>query len=119
MIFSVTKHKRTILLALFCLLLSGLFAHKIKMVPAHNQRQIKQHPYAGLLRQSSHELSQIKSRANNEKLLVILVDFQEEIEDDPNTTGNGRFQLTPDPDYLISIAAAPHDREYFEYNLEA
>ncbi len=50
---------------------------------------------------------------------MILVDFQEEIPDDPNTTGNGKFQLEPDPNYLYSIGSPPHNRKYFQDNLEA
>jgi hypothetical protein len=48
---------------------------------------------------------------------VILVDFQED--DDPMSTGNGKFMLEADPDYIYSIGAPPHNREYFETNLEA
>ncbi|HQK57548.1 MAG TPA: hypothetical protein PK126_03295 [Candidatus Syntrophosphaera thermopropionivorans] len=60
-----------------------------------------------------------KNKDNYNKLLVILVDFQEEIPDDPNTTGNGKFQLEPDPNYLYSIGSPPHNRKYFQDNLEA
>lgn len=119
MSLSFVKYKRTLIIILFCLLLSGLFADKMRMIPGQSSRQIKKHPYTELLRQSAHEPSLTKSRANYEKLLVILVEFQEEIEDDPNTTGNGLFEMAADPDYLTTIGAAPHDREYFEYNLEA
>jgi M6 family metalloprotease-like protein len=76
----------------------------------------RRHPYIGLL----NNATMAKSRTSNrEKLLVILVDFQEETTDDPNTTGNGKFMLQPDPSYLYSIGAPPHNREYFEANLEA
>ena len=59
-----------------------------------------------------------KNKDNYNKLLVILVDFQEEIPDDPNTTGNGKFQLEPDPNYLYSIGSPPHNRKYFQDNLK-
>ncbi len=55
--------------------------------------------------------------ANFNRLLVLLVDFQED--NDPNTTGNGKFLLDFDPDYPVSIGAPPHDYEYFRLNLEA
>ncbi len=54
---------------------------------------------------------------NFDKLLVLLVDFQED--DNPKTTGNGKFVLEPDPDYPISLGAPPRDYDYFRYNLEA
>lgn len=74
------------------------------------------HPYLNLLNEQS---SPKQSKLNNDRLLVLLVDFQTESPDDPNTTGNGGFILQPDPNYLYSIASPPHNREYFEANLDA
>ncbi len=59
-----------------------------------------------------------ETRSDNfEKLLVLLVDFQED--NDPLSTGNGKFMLEPDPNYPISIGAPPHDYEYFTAILES
>lgn len=110
---------RLLLIVLFFAFFGGLSAQKMNMLPGHSKRNIKKHPYTSLLREPKSQAMQSKSAANYEKLLVILVEFQEEVEDDPYTTGNGLFEMEADPEYLTTIAAAPHDREYFEYNLEA
>ncbi|MBW6515883.1 MAG: T9SS type A sorting domain-containing protein [Candidatus Cloacimonetes bacterium] len=66
----------------------------------------------------SQRTARIASRtANFDKLLVLLIDFQED--DDPRTTGNGKFLLEFDPEYPITIGAPPHDYEYFSAILEA
>lgn len=78
----------------------------------------KRHPY--IQRFDRPAAPAIKGKAANfNKLLVILVDFQEETTDDPNTTGNGKFLLEPDPDYLYTVASPPHNRDYFLQNMEA
>lgn len=81
----------------------------------------RRHPYTPLLRTdpSPGELSQKQGRDNSHRLLVILVDFQEEMPDDPQTTGNGKFFLEPDPNYVFSVGSPPHDRDYFRANIEA
>jgi M6 family metalloprotease-like protein len=58
----------------------------------------------------------VERESNFNKLLVLLVDFQED--DDPLTTGNGKFQLDFDPDYPVSIGAPPRDYDFFDYHLE-
>lgn len=50
-----------------------------------------------------------------ERLLVMLVDFQED--DDPQTTGNGKFLTAADSLYPISVGKPPHDRNYFELQI--
>jgi M6 family metalloprotease-like protein len=55
--------------------------------------------------------------SNSDRILVILVDFQED--NDPTTTGNGKFQLKADSTYKISIGAPPHNKEYFSEILKA
>lgn len=64
--------------------------------------------------------------SNFNKLLVLLVDFQED--DNPHTTGNGKFLLSPDDDNITYpvmasgfdiIGAPPHDRAFFEEQLRA
>ncbi|MBM4398901.1 MAG: hypothetical protein FJ041_01035, partial [Candidatus Cloacimonetes bacterium] len=80
---------------------------------------MKKHPYTHMLSHGMNEQRLKTKSVNYNKLLVIMVDFQEEINDDPLTTGNGKFQLVADPNYQITIGNAPHDKEYFEANLEA
>ena len=64
------------------------------------------------------------------RILAIRVQFPEEIPDDPQTTGNGRFVLTPQDDPIDTVTPCgdtfynpnyepPHDRTYFERQLEA
>ncbi|OQY29817.1 MAG: hypothetical protein B6244_02325 [Candidatus Cloacimonetes bacterium 4572_55] len=59
------------------------------------------------------------------KVLGIRVEFQEEIPDDPLTTGNGLMNLTGDPperywrDAEEEAKPYPHDREYFERSMKA
>ena len=109
---------RTGLISLFLVcytLLSGEKLNLIKYYPSHPP---KIHPYTQLLnKQPGKTLT--KNKDNFNKILVILVDFPEEIPDDPNTTGNGKFQLEADPNYLYSIGSPPHNRQYFLDNLEA
>ncbi len=64
------------------------------------------------------------------RILAIRVQFPEEVPDDPQTTGNGRFVLTPRGDPIDTITPCgdtfynpyyepPHDKTYFERQLEA
>ncbi len=82
-------------------------------------RPARVHPYSQLLQSQPTSARPAKSSSDNQKLLVILVDFQEEIQDDPLTTGNGKFLFESDSTYLTTIASPPHNREYFIANLEA
>lgn len=110
-----------VFLTSLCLLLlsSPLAAAKMHLKPQQGQSSAKKHPYTGLLKQPQAAMESTRKNPNYEKLLVILVDFQEELADDPNTTGNGKFQLEADPDYLYTIGSPPHNRQYFENNLTA
>ena len=113
------SYLRNILTVVMMLSIVQIYAQKMVLRPANEHLKPKQHPSTQLLRSGKPQAHRISAKADYEKLLVILVDFQEEVEDDPLTTGNGKFQLEPDPSYLYSIGAPPHDREYFEANLEA
>ncbi len=64
------------------------------------------------------------------RVLAIRVQFPEEIPDDPQTTGNGRFVLEPQGNPIDTITPCgdtfynpfydpPHDRRYFERQMEA
>lgn len=107
-------------LLLLLLMHAGLLAenHKLILQKHDGFKKPKIHPHAAQLAKPSIA-SEAKRNSNYERLLVILVEFAEEIPDDPLTTGNGLFQNTPDPTYLYSIGSPPHDREYFMANLEA
>lgn len=110
--------RRFLALVTLALLASTLFAGKMILKKGWQQNPTKQHPHTTLLKQPN--ISQTKSKsANYDRLLVILVDFQLESPDDPLTTGNGKFQLESDPNYLYSIGSPPHDRQYYLANLEA
>ncbi len=53
--------------------------------------------------------------AETARLLVLLVEFPEDT--DPNTTGDGRFQLEPDDTYETN--RPPHDHPYFDRQCQA
>ncbi|MBP7310340.1 MAG: T9SS type A sorting domain-containing protein [Candidatus Cloacimonetes bacterium] len=109
---------RFLFLIIAAMLLSGLEGQKLVLSKGVPPRPPKRHPYTKLLNQTPQRTSDAKD-PNFHRLLVILVDFAEETIDDPFTTGNGKFQLEADPAYLYSIAAPPHNRQYFAANLEA
>jgi len=78
------------------------------------QRRI--HPSEAYFRSRKVVREEIRSD-NFNRLLVLLVDFQED--NDPRTTGNGKFMLEPDPEYPVSLDAPPHDYEFFTAHMEA
>jgi len=98
--------------------LHGLSGQPIQLQKGWQNRRLRQHPFSQNLAKGTNPADQMRN-PNYARLLVILVDFQQELTDDPNTTGDGRFQMEADPSYLYSIASPPHDREYFLANLEA
>ncbi|MDP3115428.1 MAG: T9SS type A sorting domain-containing protein [Candidatus Cloacimonadaceae bacterium] len=107
------------LLVLLLIVVGSLSANKM-ILQKHGQTPApKIHHYTPLLRQFRNDLPDRSKQTGFNKLLVILIDFQEELTDNANTTGNGKFQLEPAPSYLYSIGSPPHDRQYFEANLEA
>ncbi|MCF7792621.1 MAG: T9SS type A sorting domain-containing protein [Candidatus Cloacimonetes bacterium] len=57
-----------------------------------------------------------RNSRNFNKLLVLLIDFQEDT--DTQSTGNGKFVQDP-ADYPIDIGSPPHDHEYFSQMMEA
>jgi len=123
--------KTALLILVLAMLGMGLNAHKMllpKSLPGGKSavsdqstpKLPRKHPYIHLLNQtrgveSANKTS--KTDSNYNRLLVILVDFQED--SDPNTTGNGKFLLQHDPAWKTKIGSPPHDLEYFEANLEA
>lgn len=110
--------KRLLAILILATIVGTMFAGKIILNKGWQHTPSKRHPYTAQLKQPRWD--NIKSKpANYDKLLVILVDFQLESPDDPLTTGNGKFQLEPDPAYLYSIGSPPHDRQYYQANLDA
>jgi M6 family metalloprotease-like protein len=63
------------------------------------------------------------SQAGTLKVLGIRVEFQEETPDDPQTTGNGLFDMRTQEKFLQdeghAIDPSPHDTLYFQKHLEA
>ncbi len=109
---------RLLIVILVAIIANCAYANDVlrKFAPLHKP---KIHPYTNLM-QSTHNINSAKRiNPDNNKLLVILVDFQEEIPDNPKTTGNGKFLLEADSTYRTSIASPPHNKEYYENNLEA
>jgi len=93
---------------------SNLHLEKAGIIP----KPPKHHPFEELLMNGNAPIIQ-HGRNAHEKLLVLMVDFVRESPDDPYTTGDGTFQLEADSSYKITIGAPPHDKRYYEANLEA
>jgi M6 family metalloprotease-like protein len=95
------------------------FADKIPLSYRKNEiAKKKQHPaeqYLSSIKKDSQILKTDRHRDKTyNKLLIILVGFQEEIVDDPNTTGNGQFILQAPENYPIQLSKPPHDQEYYD-----
>ena len=99
--------------------ISHIQAEKLSLRKLPNPRKPNKHPHTHLLNSRPGTSAERAKLVTNNKLLVILVDFQEEIPNDPLTTGNGKFILEADSTYRTAIGSPPHNREYFEANLEA
>ncbi len=104
---------------LMLLLIGTLQAEKITVQRVDAVQPPKIHPFTSLLSAQSERFPANKKASNYERLLVILVDFQEESPDDPFTTGKGKFLLEQDPTYRTTVGSPPHDQNYFLANLEA
>ncbi len=100
------------------------FSDKILLNYKENSFQKKkQHPaeqYLSSVKKDSQKRNSSRlENKNYDKLLIILVGFKEETTDDPNTTGNGQFQLQVPDNYPIQLAKPPHNQEYFDRMAEA
>jgi M6 family metalloprotease-like protein len=81
----------------------------------------------GLERETPHSLPRLSklapARTKTLKILAIRVEYQEEIPDDPQTTGNGLFDMrSPDEFYQQEghlIDPPPHDTLFFGKHIEA
>ncbi|MDO9577135.1 MAG: T9SS type A sorting domain-containing protein [Candidatus Cloacimonadales bacterium] len=91
------------------------FAEKLHLEKTRiNRKQEKKiHPIEHLL-SGTGKLDRTSREAN--KLLVLLVDFQED--NDPQTTGTGKFIQYPG-DYPFTFGRPPHDLLFFGDQLEA
>jgi len=122
---SLTSLESLALLTILTLFLftTTLFASDDKIIlrkplpEKSDNRPLRTHPQQDFFNQRPQTAKRGKSLADNNKLLVVLVDFVEDA--DPTTTGNGKFELAADPTYPISLGAPPHNRPYFEGQLEA
>lgn len=93
---------------------------KIDILPGRGAIINKQHPYTRqLCAKPIKQKIKTSKNINNNKLLIILVGFKEEIIDNPNTTGNGQFQLEAPSNYLANISRPPHNQEYYDKMAEA
>ncbi|MBW6513378.1 MAG: T9SS type A sorting domain-containing protein [Candidatus Syntrophosphaera sp.] len=101
------------------LVASGILG-AVKLTPGkfYQNQPLRQHPHTHLLN-NNPQTPKARKSVNFNKLLVILVDFQEEVPDDPNTTGNGKFLTQVDLSYPHPVGSPPHNRSYFLDNLEA
>jgi len=116
--FVMKKMYHILVILLMISPLAHFHASKLMLPKREAFRKAKIHPHTNLLIDAKHIQPKIDAKNPTwEKLLVILVDFQEEV--NPNTAGNGKFLLEPDPSYLSTIGSPPHDRTYFEANFEA
>ena len=109
-----------IVVGLLCPL--SVFAGKIKILPSKNPSQIPKfekriHPLESVF---CHPRKFNSKKRNANKLLVLLIEFNDEelTEDNPETTGNGKFLQDPD-DYPINIGSPPHDHAFFTLQLDA
>lgn len=108
-------------LLLSCLIVFGIlfpnlsFARKI-FLPKTQERfgkELRSHPIENYF----NKPRKVENTSRNyNKLLVLLIDFQEDV--DPQSTGNGKF-VQDAADYPIDIGSPPHDHAYFSDMMEA
>ncbi|HPM04001.1 MAG TPA: hypothetical protein PK816_17710, partial [Candidatus Cloacimonadota bacterium] len=77
----------------------------------------KRHPASDYFSKQYQSYQADAKSPNFNKLLVLLVDFQED--NNPNTTGNGKFVTSPDTSYKFIIDSPPRNRQYYETHMEA
>jgi M6 family metalloprotease-like protein len=80
--------------------------------PVRSEKKI--HPIENYLSGTAERLDSFSRNSN--KLLVLLIEFQED--NDPQSTGNGTFIQDPEG-YPISLGTPPHDHEFFTTQLQA
>ena len=111
---------RTISIALVLIVLltaAGLSAKegRIDILGKENRKKdVRIHPIEKLMGGGIRKHQ--PSLRNNNKLLVILAEFQPDT--NPQTTGDGTFQMDGS-DYPVGLGAPPHDHTYFEKIMES
>jgi hypothetical protein len=106
------------------LILAGLLfpsdseARKLNILKSSQKRDMirKIHP----LEREFSKPRKFEPKRNNNKLLVLLIEFNDNelIQDNPLTTGNGKFVQDP-TGYPLSLGKPPHDHNFFSQQLEA
>lgn len=96
--------------------LQSLYCSKIELSKVSQNLKLKNHPIEKIFNKPN-SVEEIKRSSTFEKLLILRVDFQED--NDPATTGNGKFDLRDSSVYPISVGAPPHDRKYFQETIKA
>lgn len=101
------------------LLGTELFAVPLNFIKKEKQelKQLKRHPLEDKFNKPL--LPEERKRGLN-RVLVLLIEFNDDelLEDNPQTTGNGKFQQDPEG-YPITLGKPPHNHDYFEMQLEA
>ncbi len=120
----MNRFKLLTIVVLLGLLPQFAFADKIPLKYQTNQiSKKKQHPAEQYLSSIKKESQRLDSKNHRDesynKLLIIMVAFQEETVDDPNTTGNGQFLLEAPDNYPIQLSKPPHNQEYYDKMAEA
>ncbi|MGB2770416.1 MAG: FG-GAP-like repeat-containing protein [Candidatus Zixiibacteriota bacterium] len=88
---------------------------------------VSQKNLLGLERETPYSLPRLSkltvSPAKSLKILGIRVEFEEEVPDDPRTTGNGLFDMRSQDDFFAQeghlIDPSPHHNRYFETHILA
>ncbi len=114
--------KKSLILLLVILSLNLLWADKIIMqksgAPRKNKLRLK-HPAQEIFDSRILPEDNRKIGSEENKLIVILVQFQEEVIDNTATTGNGHFLTYIDSLNGPTIGMPPHDQEYYSSVLES
>ncbi len=109
--------KRYTILLMVILGIIPQFAFSTKIVPIQHDNSInnkKIHPMEQALSSSKKDgQRRDKISSDNNRLLILLIGFQEEVVDDPNSTGNGQFQMEVPANYIPNISKPPHNQEYY------
>ncbi|PID27789.1 MAG: hypothetical protein CSB55_07680 [Candidatus Cloacimonadota bacterium] len=104
----------------FLLISSLLFADSDKLfLNKQLDHKLKEHKvsYVQKVLGGARDRNELKTRDGKDKLLIMLVEFQEEIVDDPKTTGRGLFLKEGDP-YPIHLGSPPHDQIFYDFHAQ-
>ncbi len=106
----------SVLIVLGLVVPNFLHARKISVskitTPVRSEKKV--HPIENYLSGTADRLDNFSRNSN--KLLVLLIEFQED--NDPQSTGNGTFLQDPE-NYPVNLGSPPHDHEFFTTQLQA